>query len=272
VVIAFAMRAQDSTSASGGIVYTVAGTERVNVLKNQTYRNIGRNSFWFDVYRPEGKVPAKGWPVVVLIHGGPVPLTSHPKDWAAYRAYGRVLGASGVAAVTFNYRFATPGDLPEAASDVAAILEHLRAHASEYGIDPDRVCLWAFSGGGTQLATAIRDRPKSIRCLVSFYAALDTGPGQERYSPRAQLATAPGAEHIAPMFVARMGHDEPLISQSVDAFLAEAKRRGEPVEVVDYPQGIHAFDIDQDTNESRDVIARAIAFVKRHLQADSGVE
>jgi len=261
------MRAQDHPAGGGGIVYSVAGTDRVSVIKDQTYLKAGRNAFWFDVYRPEGKAPPNGWPVVVLIHGGPVPLTAHPKDWPAYRAYGRVLSASGVAAVTFNYQFATEGDLPTAASDVVALLEFLRAHADRYGIDPDRVCLWAFSGGGPQLAAAVRDRPRSVRCLVSFYAPLDTGPGEEAYSPRAKLAALPPSQHIAPMLVARMGNDDPLINQRVDAFLAEAKRRGEPVEVVQYPQGVHAFDIEQDTEESRDVIAKAVAFVKKHLTA-----
>ena len=69
------------------------------------------------------------------------------------------------------------------------------------------------------------------------------------------------------MLIARAGRDEPDISRSVEAFVGEARRRGQQVEVVDYPQGAHAFDIDQDTDESRAVIARGVQFVKRHLLA-----
>lgn len=67
--------------APRGIVYTVPGTETVNVRRDQNYRQIdGGNQLWFDTYTPPGAAPATGWPVVVLILGGPVSLTSHPKD------------------------------------------------------------------------------------------------------------------------------------------------------------------------------------------------
>jgi hypothetical protein len=67
------------------------------------------------------------------------------------------------------------------------------------------------------------------------------------------------------MFIARMGKDAPDINRSVDAFAAETSRRKLPVEVVNYPDGVHAFDTEADTDESRAVIAKAIAFVKHHL-------
>jgi hypothetical protein len=73
------------------------------------------------------------------------------------------------------------------------------------------------------------------------------------------------------MMIARAGRDLPPINQSVDAFVKEAGRRGWKVEVRDYPEGAHAFDIDQDTDESRAVIAEGVAFVKRHLAAESKV-
>lgn len=174
-----------------------------------------------------------------------------------------MLAASGVAAVTFNYRFTAPGDYADGASDIAALLTHLRSHSRDLGIDGDRICLWAFSGGGPQLAPALRDRPPYVKCIVSFYAPLDTPTGQSSFSPLAQLLTGDG--QTPPMLIARKGRDSPAINASVDAFAAAAMRLGAPVEVVDYPEGIHAFDIDQDTDASRDVIAKAIVFVKKHL-------
>jgi RNA polymerase sigma factor (sigma-70 family) len=222
-VLAFARRDTSADPSAGGIVYTVARTDRVNVRSNLSYRQIdAQNQLWLDVYTPPGDAPAGGWPVVLLIHGGPVPLTSHPKDWAPFRAYGRVLAASGVAAVTFNYRFTSPLDFPSAQSDVAAMTAYVTSHAQELGLDPNRLCLWAFSGGGPQLAAALRDRPTSVRCLVSFYAPLDTPAGLEKFSPLAQLRAGQGA--VPPMLVARMGRDNPQINTTVDAFIAEAAR------------------------------------------------
>lgn len=261
-----AQQNSDGGRGPGTIVYKVDGMDRVQVRRDQTYRDVGGASLRCDVYEPAGPAPKTGWPVVVLIHGGPISLGAHPKDWAAYQSYGRLLGASGLAAITFNYRFETPDQLPDAASDVEAVLQYARAHAAEWKLDADRVCLWAFSGGGPQLSGALRQRPKSVRCLVSFYALLASPNGTERHSPLAQLRDGRGT--LPPMLIARMGNDVPYINQSVDAFVEQARRLKAPVEVIHYPAGVHAFDIDQDTDESRDVIRKTIEFIKRHLAAE----
>jgi RNA polymerase sigma factor (sigma-70 family) len=248
------------------IVYTVDGMDKVLVDRDRSYKRIPQGGLWFDAYRPSTGPPATGWPVVVLIHGGPVPLASHPKDWPAFESYGRLLAASGVAAVTFNYRFPSSAALTDAAADVKDLIAHVRLNAEELGLDGGRIALWAFSGGGTQLAATLRDSPPYVRCVVSFYALLDAPAGADRlYSPLAQVRD--GRKPLPPMLIAQAGRDEPYISRSVEAFLEESRRRGMPVEVVDYPQGAHAFDIEQDTDESRAVIARGVQFVKQHLLA-----
>jgi imidazolonepropionase-like amidohydrolase len=67
------------------------------------------------------------------------------------------------------------------------------------------------------------------------------------------------------MFIARMGQDSANINDSIDAFAAEASKRGLNVQVVKYPQGVHGFDISQDTDESKRIIGQAISFVKAQL-------
>jgi 3-oxoadipate enol-lactonase len=67
------------------------------------------------------------------------------------------------------------------------------------------------------------------------------------------------------MFIARAGRDRVELNQSVDAFVQEARRRGHTMEVASYAEGVHAFDVEQDTAQSREIIAQAIAFVKKHL-------
>jgi dienelactone hydrolase len=67
-----------------------------------------------------------------------------------------------------------------------------------------------------------------------------------------------------------MGKDSPEINRAVDEFVAEARRCGLPVELAAYPDGVHGFDVVQDTAESRAIISRAIAFAKRHLIGAAG--
>ena len=97
--------------------------------------------------------------------------------------------------------------------------------------------------------------------------ALDASGDMQRYSPLAMLRAR--RTPLPPMFIARMGKDDSYINGTVDAFTAEATRHeGPAIERVDYRQGVHAFDTTQDNDESREVIRRAIEFVKKHVSHD----
>src|SRR5438876_4174482 len=157
----------------GPIVYRAAGMEQVGVRKNLIYQQDGKDALGMDLYLPAGPAPASGWPCLILIHGGPVSPGTNPKDWQTFESWGRVLGAKGLAAVTFNHRFYSDEAMATASMDVAALLKYAREHAGELKIDSQKMGLWAFSGGGPQLAFAVRENPSWIKCLVAFYAHLD---------------------------------------------------------------------------------------------------
>lgn len=46
-----------------------------------------------------------------------------------------------------------------------------------------------------------------------------------------------------------------------------AEAAGVPVELVEVPDGHHAFDTVDDTDASRDAIRRVLSFLRRHLTA-----
>lgn len=250
------------------IVYHVPGMDRVHEQKNMIYKDVAGQTLMLDLYTPAEPSEGAGYPVVLLIHGGPVPPQTAVKDWGAFVSYGQLLAASGIAAVAFNHRFYSAAAIGEAAEDVRDALGYVRDHAPQLHLDPERICLWAFSGGGPQLSVAIREAPPFLRCLVAFYAFLDVEDVQlKQYSPLAQLRarTTPPA----PMFIARMGQDLPQLNVSVAAFVQEAEQKHFAVAVSDYPAGRHAFDIRDDTEESRQVIAKAVVFVQTHLHTRS---
>jgi acetyl esterase/lipase len=97
-----------------------------------------------------------------------------PKDWPFFQSYGELVAASGLIGVTFNHRFHHPLQFPDSRSDVLAAIEFVRGHAREFGIDAERIGLWIFSGGGPHASWLLRDRPAYIRCLIAFYAMLDS--------------------------------------------------------------------------------------------------
>jgi dienelactone hydrolase len=77
-----------------------------------------------------------------------------PRDWAAYAGYGRAAAQRRlVAAVAdlprFHWPLADPTSWSSSAADLAAAVDELRARPE---VGPERIALWAFSGGALLLA------------------------------------------------------------------------------------------------------------------------
>ncbi len=95
-----------------------------------------------DLYLPSDAVEAT--PVVVLIHGGAFAMG----DSSMEAQYAQELLKEGFAVAAVNYRLSGEALYPAGAQDVKAAVRYLRAHASEYNIDPDKVAAWGQSAGG----------------------------------------------------------------------------------------------------------------------------
>jgi acetyl esterase/lipase len=178
--------------------------------------------------------------------------------------------------VTFTHRLGYPNPLlAEAASDVNAALNYIRANADSLNIDKDRICLAAYSAGGPMLSIAMRDKPQYVRCLVAFYAFMDiqqselhrtneTADMVKTYSPITYLANDAGK--IPPIFIARAGLDEiPTMNDSIDRFIREAISKNAPITVANHPQGVHGFDNQNDDDRSREIVQSVLAFMRFYL-------
>jgi acetyl esterase/lipase len=254
------------------IVHRVPGTDRVRVDRNRPYKAASGGELLADVYRPADA--AAPCPVVVLIHGGPVPAGSAPKNMGCFVSWGETLAASGLAAVTFNHRFYGGAQLLEAARDVEDAVAWVRREAALLGIDPTRLALWAFSGGGPFLSLALREGAPALRALVAYYAVLDL-----REWPPDPAAPMPDTDRLAlspaylvesgrpvpPVLVARAGLDHPSLNATIDHFIAAALARNAPLEAMNHPEGRHGFDILDDDPRTREIAARTIEFLRTHL-------
>jgi len=166
--------------------------------------------------------------------------------------------------------------LSEAAADLNAAIDYVRANADSWNADRDRLCLIAWSGGGPLLATALREKPSFVRCLISLYAFLDCRQSPlyaEHESPEFLNAFSlincidGDASSMIPMFVTRAGQDEiPTMNDSIDRFVAAAIAANAPLTFMNHPFGEHGFDNQNDDERSREIIRSAIAFMHTHLQ------
>lgn len=257
------------------VVYRIPDMDKVTVKSDLKYTTTDNPNLLMDVYIPPKLAKGERRPAVVFIHGG-IGAQFKPKDWGFYKSWGRLVAASGMIGVTFTHRLGYPKPLlAEAASDVTAAINYVRANADSLNIDKDRLCLAAYSAGGPLLSLGMRDNPEYVRCLVAFYAFLDiqqsephrTNESSEmirRFSPITYLANDAGK--LAPMFIARAGLDEvPAMNDSIDRFVREALSKNASIIVVNHPQGVHGFDNQTDDERSREIIRSAIDFMKLHL-------
>lgn len=257
------------------VVYRVPGMDQVTVKSDLKYSNVDNPYLLMDVYMPPHLAKGKKLPAVLFIHGG-AGAETRPKDWGVYKSWGRLVAASGMVGVTFTHRLGYPKPLlADAASDVNAALNYIRANADSLNIDKDRICLAAYSAGGPMLSIPMRDKPSYVRCLVAFYAFMDiqqsephraneTADMVKAYSPITYLANDAGK--LPPIFLARAGLDEvPTMNDSIDRFIREAISKNATITVANHPQGVHGFDNQNDDDRAREIVQSALAFMRFHL-------
>jgi acetyl esterase/lipase len=116
-----------------------------DVLTNIGYAN--GSSHLFDLYKP--RAATEPLPLVIWIHGG---------SWRyldkSHMDAPRALICNGYAVASIDYRLTTTAIFPAQIRDVKAAIRHLRANATLYGLDPNRIAVFGSSAGGHLSALA----------------------------------------------------------------------------------------------------------------------
>jgi dipeptidyl aminopeptidase/acylaminoacyl peptidase len=193
-----------------------------------------------DVHTPEdsGDEPR---PAVVFVHGGPRPRDGQPRprDSAVFLGYGALAAAQGLVGITFDHRLHTDADYPVAADDVTAAVERTLALDS---VDPERVGLWFFSGGGPLAADWMRLAPSWLRCIAWNYPVLAPPPDWPGDTPRFDAITALTAAPALPTLLVRVGKEYPPLVPNQDAFVEAARIHHARLDVIDIPDADHGFE------------------------------
>ena len=118
------------------------GAKRVDDV---VYAKVGARELHVDVVMPSD-APAKPRPCVVWVHGGGWSKGTHKANQAAG------LAGKGYVAASVEYRLSGEAIYPAQIQDCKAAIRFLRAHAKDYGIDPNRIGVWGGSAGGHLVA------------------------------------------------------------------------------------------------------------------------
>ena len=119
-----------------------------SVERDLTYGNAAGIDLKLDIYYPktaEGAVPT-----VVYVHGGA--WIQGDKSTGAGAVEIPELVSRGYLVASINYRLAPQHKFPAQIEDVKCAIRFLRANASRYGIDPERIGAWGGSAGGHLVA------------------------------------------------------------------------------------------------------------------------
>jgi acetyl esterase/lipase len=257
------------------IVYHIDRMRDVSVRSDVVYKRDAGDQLTMNIYSPPHLSGGARVPAVIFVHGGPIPAQMRPTQWGVFVSYGELAAASALVGVTVNHRLYAPSDYERSQADVGAAIDYVREHAAELNVDAERIALWCFSGGGPLLSAILRDRPSYVRCILAFYAVLDLRHMKHADADAAKVARAlelSAAAHVReqgaglPMFIARAGLDQPMINRGIDTFVHEALAGNAPLDLMNHPAGRHGFDILDDDERSREIIAHAIAFAQVHVR------
>ncbi len=161
----------------------------VRLIPDIAYRE-GQSKAWrLDLAMPK-EPPDEPLPAIVFVHGGG--WRSGDKRAANFLGPAQEFAAKGYVCITVNYRLIQEAPMPACIEDVKCAVRWLRAHAKEYGVDPDRIGAYGNSAGAHLVA---------MLGLCPPSAGLEgDGPWRE-YSSMVQavVASATPASFLIPM-------------------------------------------------------------------------
>lgn len=255
------------------VVYKIDNMEDVNILKDMVYKTYENKKLLMDMY--SSKSLNEKSPVVVLVHGEAHDVNF--KEVGQYVSLGKLVAASGLKAVTFNHRVLSDGfTIDEVNSDVNQLLKYVIENADKLNIDKARIAIWCFSGGVPfGLYAGINNFSHCVKCIAAYYGIADfkvvaqlldiniKAEEIKKYSPINFIDK--NSDEIPPMFIARAGLDNPILNDSLDKFIIKAFKNNLTVDVYNHSTGGHAFDLFNDNDRTREIIAKTLDFFKKYL-------
>lgn len=207
----------------------------ISVTKDIVYRTVGTETFTFDLYHPQGAAIV---PVAITCNIG----NRGMKEWPGYVGWGEATAAAGIASVQYS----AIGE--DATGQFDALMETLRARAGELRIDPTRIVLWAGSSNvQLGLPLAMSSGRDYIRGAVIYYGSAEID------AIRSDL----------PVYFVRAGLDQKSLNERIDSLAARALSANAPWTIDSFGGGVHGFDIFNDNDLSREIIARTLQFMTR---------
>ncbi|MDK9712415.1 alpha/beta hydrolase fold domain-containing protein [Acidaminobacter sp.] len=135
------------TGMNGGLGNSSVDTSAIKTQYQEVPYGSISESQTLNIYLPnEGDGP---FPIIVAIHGGAFKMGSATGGDVAAMLQGV---NHGYAVVSLNYRLSGEAIFPAAVNDCKAAIRFIKANASTYNLNPDKIAVWGDSAGGNLAA------------------------------------------------------------------------------------------------------------------------
>lgn len=252
--------------------YDIPGTADVVIRRHVQYSSAPERAL--DVYYPPARTRGRTDPAVIIASGlsdfgAQRLLGCRINEMESFISWGRLLAASGLVAITH-----TTSENP--ADDLRALLHHVASAGIALGVDADHLGLFAVSSHVPNALALLMSNPAQLRCAAlcyGFMLDLDGSTGVAEAQKVWRFANPETGESIdalpadVPLLIVRAGRD--IVSEvnpSIDSFVAHALRRNLPLRLVNHHTAPHAFDLDDESEASKEVVREILAFLYRTLR------
>jgi dienelactone hydrolase len=230
----------------GNVVYKLPEMEKVLLASELTYYK----NLTVDIYYPPNYQFKTKLPIIIIPHGFEELPDGADKDMPQHMDWAKLLAASGMIAISAQAGF-DPMD------NSYRVLDFLAANADFLGLDLNRIGFWASSFHGAPVFKAFQDKDlpyrKGFKAAAFLYLEYNK-------------STDPGIwpEGIS-LFVVKAGKDRWISASMMDNFVAQARSNKIPIEYIELPDALHAFDVTDNTQASKDTIQKVLNFFKSKL-------
>lgn len=168
--------------------------------QNVAYASNSKNEV-MDIYKA-GNATGKD-PVIVVVHGGGFKFGD--QSMPIIQPIIEAGTANGYVVASVDYRKSGEAAFPAAVGDVKAAVRYLKAHAEEYGIDPEKIVVWGESAGAYLAAMTATtpnvdslnadvsdnlEQDSTVAALVDFYGPIEFATMDEEFTALGDTASA----------------------------------------------------------------------------------
>jgi len=252
-----------------------------NVIKNSTpkkiiYKTIDTVSLNLHIFYPEGQKRTNKTPVIIFFHGGGWVGGSYKK----FLKEANYFANRGIIAITAEYRIRNKHNTTpfEAVNDAKSAIRYLRVHATELGIDENKVIAGGSSAGGHLAAATgniigleeegekltISSKPNALVLLYPVFDNSKEGFGYKKFKERyKEISPMHNITKGSPPTIVFLGTKDKLISvETAEKYKQKMEEVGSRCDLHLYKDATHGlYGKNKDFFYKDDIICKTDSFL-----------